>query len=126
MLDERKTDVYDYGFHVAIIRRSKANLVDAAEEDRAKNLMDLLIPHIQLIQIFVIDVHASSSLPSVTTYFNNLTASRVVSFEYLCSDVDNSDDMVFHEPDGFPINPSQIKSMVLDGLTFRRNISWLR
>ena len=87
--------------------------------------MDLLAPHIQLSQSFVIDVHASSSLPSITTYFNNLTASRLVSFEYLC-DIDNSDDVVFHEPYNVPINPSQIKSMVLDGFTFRRNISWLR
>jgi hypothetical protein len=125
MLDERNTYTYIYGFHVAIIRRSKANPDDAAEKERVRNLMDLLVPHIQLIQSFVIDVHASSSLPSVTTYFNNLITSPLVSFEYLC-DVDNSDDVVFHEPYGLPINPSKIKSMVLDGFTFRRNISWLR
>jgi len=126
-LDERNTYSYNYGFHVAIIRRSMENPDDAAEKERARNLMDLLVSHIQRVQSFVIDVHASSSLPSVTIYFNNLTPSLLVTFEYLC-DVDNSDNVVFHEPYGynFSISRSQITSMVLDGFTFRSNISWLQ
>jgi hypothetical protein len=116
-----------YKFHVDIIRRSKANPDDAAEKDRVKGLMDLLAPEIRRCQSFLIDVHASSSLPSVATYFNDLTATCVISLEYLC-DVDDSEDTVSNEPydHGYVIQGSHITSMVLDGGTFRRNTTWLR
>ena len=116
-----------YKFHVDIIRRSKANPDDAAEKDRVKNLMDLLAPEIRRCQSFLIDVHASSSLPSLTTYFQDLITSCVVSLEYLC-DVDDSEDTVSNEPYdyGFAMQGSHITSMVLDGGNFRRNTAWLR
>jgi len=124
MLDEASPY---YKFHVDIIRRSKANPDDAGEKDRVKNLMDLLAPEIRRCQSFLIDVHASSSLPSVTTYFNDLTTTCVISLEYLC-DVDDSEDTVSNEPYdyGFATQGSHITSMVLDGGTFRRNTTWLR
>jgi len=117
-----------YKFHVDIIRRSKANPDDAAEKDRVKNLMDLLAPEIGRCRTFLIDVHASSSLPSVTTYFNDqLITSCVISLEYLC-DVDDSEDTVSNEPYDYSsaVQGSHITSMVLDGGTFMRNTAWLR
>lgn len=124
MLDEASPY---YKFHVDIIRRSKENPDDAAEKDRVKNLMDLLVPEIRRCKSFLIDVHASSSLPPVTTYFNDLITTCVVSLEYLC-DVDDSEDIISNEPydDGYMIQASHITSMVLDGGTFRRNTNWLR
>ena len=126
MLYEPDPDTYHL-FHVAIIRRSKANPDDADEKERVMNLMDLLAPQISRIQGFIIDVHASSSLPSVSTYFSNLITSPLVSLEYLC-DVDDSQDTVSNEPDdfGYVRQDSHITSMVLDGGTFRRNPIWLR
>lgn len=64
-------DTY-HQFHVAIIRHSKGNPNDAAEKERVMKLMDLLGPEKLRFQSFFIDVHASSLLPAVTTYFNNL------------------------------------------------------
>jgi len=125
ILDE--ADPY-HKFHVDIIRRSKANPDDAAEKDRVKNLVDLLAPEIRRCRTFLIDVHASSSLPSVTTYFNDkLITSCVVSLEYLC-DVDDSEDTVSSEPHdyGFAMEGFHITSMILDGGTFRRNTARLR
>ena len=112
-----------YEFHVAIIRYSKVNPDDSAEKERVMNLMNLLVPHLRRVRSFVIDVHASSSLPSVTAYFNN---SSIDSLEYLC-DLDDSEDTVSNEPYeyGF-LMPGSIKSMILDGGTFRRNTTWLR
>jgi len=88
-----------------------------------KNLMNLLVPHIRF-RSFVIDVHASSSLLSVTTYFNN---GSIDSLEYPW-DLDDSEDTVSNEPyDYGSLMPGSIKSMILDGGTFRRNTgTWLR
>ena len=83
-----------YDSHVAIIRYSKANPDDSAEKERVKNLTNLLAPHIRRFRSFVIDVHASSSLPSVTTYFNN---GSIDSLKYLCN-LDDSEDTVSNEP----------------------------
>ena len=109
-------------FHVAVIRRSKANPDDTAEKERVKNFMNLLAPHIRRFRSFVIDVHASSSLPSVATYFNN---GSIDNLEYLC-DFDDSEDTVSNQPYeyGF-LTPGSVKSMILDGGTFRRNSTWL-
>jgi hypothetical protein len=112
-----------YDFHVAIIRYSKANPDDYAEKERVKNLMNLLVPHIRRIRSFIIDVHASSSLPSVTAYFNN---GSIDSLEYLCN-LDDSEDTASNEPYDYEfLMPGSMKSMILDGTTFRRNTTWLR
>jgi hypothetical protein len=128
MLHQPDQHTYDQ-FHVAIVRRSKENPDDTAEKERVRNLMDLLTPKMSRFKSFLVDVHASSSLPSVTTYFNDLMTSSIVRFEYLC-DIDDSDDAVSYEPYdygyGFTMQYSRITSMVLDGYTFRRNIPWLR
>jgi hypothetical protein len=126
---------YCYQFDVAIIRRSKENPDDVSEKERVKNLMNLLAPYMSRFRSFLIDVHASSSLPSVTTYFNNLIKSPIVNLEYLC-DIDDSNDVVSHKPydysfvmEDFRITsyiPPRITSMVIDGYTFRKNIAWLR
>jgi hypothetical protein len=126
MLDEQDSCSFYYEFHVAIIRHSKANPDDAAEKERVRTLMNLLVPHICRFRSFVIDVHASSSLPSVTTYFNKLITSPMVSLEYLC-DIDDPEDIA-NEPYGygFAMQGSHITSMILDGHTFRGNPNWLR
>ncbi|KIM37224.1 hypothetical protein M413DRAFT_31148 [Hebeloma cylindrosporum] len=116
-------------FHVAIIRRSKANPDDAAEEERVRKLMDLLAPEMLHFKSILVDVHGSLSLPSVTTYFGNVAALPFFrSLKYLC-DVDDSGGA--RQPpscklitEGF--HESKVTSMVLDGYTFRRNDSWLR
>ena len=46
MLDEQNACSFYYEFHVAIILRSKANPDDAAEKERVRSLMDLLVPYI--------------------------------------------------------------------------------
>ena len=127
MLDERDYCAFYYEFHVAIIRRSKENPDDAAEKERVRNLMNLLVPHTCRFRSFVIDVHASSSLPPVATYFNKLITSPMVSLEYLC-DIDDPEDTVSNGPYDydFEIQGSNITSMILDGGTFRRNPNWLR
>jgi hypothetical protein len=118
-------------FHVAIVRHSKENPDGATEKDLVKNLMDLLAPEVHRFRSFLVDVHASSSLPSVTTYFNNLITSCIASFEYLC-DIDDSDDTVSepYEPFNYDVvtwmRGSRITSMILDGGTFRKNTKWLR
>ena len=53
-------------FGVTIIRR---NPDDAAEKARVKKFMDLLEPHMSQFGPSLIDVYASSSLPSITTDF---------------------------------------------------------
>jgi hypothetical protein len=131
-IDDAKTvlqHMYDpeldpfYEFHVAIVRRSKANPDASAERERVKDLMNLLVPHIRRFRSIVIDVHASSYLPSVATYFNN---GSLDSLEYLC-DIDDSGNTVSNEPYeyGF-LMPGSVKSMILDSGTFRRNTTWLR
>ncbi|KIM42167.1 hypothetical protein M413DRAFT_26975 [Hebeloma cylindrosporum] len=115
-----------HSFHVAIIRRSKEIPDDASEKERLSNFMDLLLPGLQCFKGFLIDVHASSSLPS-PTYFSNRSASSLINLEYLC-DVDDSDDQSLHEVYDYrlPVQGSHITSMILDGYTFRRNTAWLR
>ena len=56
-------------FGAAIIRRSGANPDDAAEKARVKNFMHLLELHISQFGASLIDVYASSSLPSLTILF---------------------------------------------------------
>jgi len=75
--------------------------------------MNLLAPYIRRFRSFVIDVHTSSSVPSVTTYFNN---GSIDSLEYVCN-LDHSEDTVSNEPYdyGFLI-PGSITSMILDGV----------
>ena len=84
--------------------------------------MNLLVPHTCRFRSFVIDVHASSSLPSVTTYFNKLITSPMVSLEYLC-DIDDPEDLFLM---GHMTTTLRSRAMILDRGTFRRNSNWLR
>jgi hypothetical protein len=102
-------------FGVAIIRRSGANPNDAAEKARVKNFMDLLEPHMSQFGASLIDVYASSSLPSVTTDFIHVPPTST----YLRDLDDNAVSECKVQM------PSYIFMVVLDGYTFATDQSWL-
>ena len=84
-------------FHVTIIHHSKIDPDDEAEKEWVRELMNLLAPEIWCFKSILINIYASSSLLSVTIYFNSLLPLSLCSFEYLC-DINDSEDVVFHEP----------------------------
>ena len=103
-------------FGVAIIRRSGTNPDDAAEKARVRKFLDLLEPHMSQFGASLINVYASSSLPSITTDFIHVPPTSM----YLC-DVDDNPGSKCEDQ-----MPSYIFMMVLHGCAFARDQSWLR
>jgi len=106
-------------FGVALIRRSGINPDDATEGAHVKDFMDLLQPHMSTFGASLINVYASSSLPSFTASFEDVS-SPIQAPVYPC-DVDEN---IVSECE--VQMPSYIFVMVLEGYTFTMDQPWLR